>query len=322
METYLITGATGYVGSMITKYLLKKMIDERIKIHIFALVRDVEKAKSMYANSVDFIQADLTDMASITAINESFDYIIHCAATTKSSQMITNPVETATGIVSGTQYILELAKRCNVKSMVYLSSMEVYGNVDCSDGHIVVEDELGTLDLFSVRSSYPIGKRMAEYYCYAYYKEHGIPVKIARLAQSFGDGILPGETRVFAQFADAAYNQKDIVLHTSGSSVGNYCDIQEVVEAIMLLLSKGKNGEAYNVVNEDNTITIKEMAELVAELVAKGNISVTYDISSENSYGYAADTGIRLSGAKLKSLGWKPSKGLEEMFYDVIKCWT
>jgi nucleoside-diphosphate-sugar epimerase len=319
MKTYLITGVTGYIGSMITRYLLSKDLDDQDSIRIIAIVRDMDRARSLFSDHIFYVQADITDFTTISSIYGDFDYIIHCASTTKSAQMISNPVETVSGIVSGTQNILELAKRCNVKSMIYLSSMEIYGNIDCSAGHKVTEDELGELDIFNTRSCYPLAKRMAEHYCYVYYKEYAVPVKIARLSQTFGAGILAGETRVFAQFADAALNKKDIVLHTAGDSVGNYCDIQEVIDAIMLLIREGKNGEAYNVVNEDNTMTIREMAKLVAGRVAKGDICVTYDIPKENSYGYAADTGIRLSGSKLQAIGWKAKKGLEEMFDDLIK---
>jgi nucleoside-diphosphate-sugar epimerase len=320
MKTYLITGATGYIGSVITKFLLFKKLVDQSEIRIYALVRNINRAKLIFPDGIDLIQADITNSETMYAIKKDFDYIIHCASITKSAQMISNPVETANGIVYGTYNILELAKRCKIKSMVYLSSMEVYGNIDCSDGHKVSEEELGTIDIFQTRSCYPLGKRMAEHYCYAYYKEYGVPVKIARLAQTFGIGLLPGESRVFAQFARSVYKQRNIVLHTEGKSVGNYCDIQEAVEAIMILLDRGVNGEAYNVVNENNTMTIKQLAELVADRVSEGKICVVYDIMKEKKCGYAVNTGVRLSAAKLNDLGWKPVKGLDEMFKDVIDC--
>lgn len=320
MNRYLITGATGYIGSMLTKYLLSKISNRKTEVLVSALVRDKASASLMLSDRVNLIVADITDSANMYEIQGEFDYIIHCASTTKSDQMISNPVETASGIVIGTHNVLELAKRCNVKSMVYLSTMEIYGNINCSDGHTVSEGELGELDILQTRSCYPLGKRMAEYYCYAYFQEYGIPVKIARLAQTFGKGILSGETRVFAQFATAAYKKNNIVLHTAGNSVGNYCDIIEAIEAIMLLLRKGVNGEAYNIVNEENTMTIRQMAQLVADHVAEGQIQVVTDIPKEKRYGYAQDTGLRLSADKIRSLGWKPVKGLEEMFNDVVDC--
>ena len=78
-----------------------------------------------------------------------------------------------------------------VESMVYLSSMEVYGDIDCNDGRYVSEKELGNIDIDSSRSCYPLGKRMAEHYCHIFHKEYHVPVKIARLSQAFGLASVP-----------------------------------------------------------------------------------------------------------------------------------
>lgn len=313
---YLITGATGYIGSMLVKHLLLQLKEEN---QISVVVRDTDKAKKMLPEKVKIFSVDLNDTQAVQQLEGNYDYIIHCASITKSSEMLAHPVEVIESIVNTTQNVLELARRCDVKSMVYLSSMEVYGNIDCSDGRRVEETQLGDLDIFKARSCYPMAKRMAENICFCYCKEYGVPVKIARLAQTFGAGLLPTENRVFAQFARAAYNNENIVLHTAGNSMGNYCDIQDTVNGILCILQKGVSGEAYNIVNEANTMTIRQMAELVVEKIAHGKIQVTFDIPEENQYGYAAETGLRLSGEKLRKLGWKPVKRLEEMYMDVMK---
>ena len=99
--------------------------------------------------------------------------------------------------------------------------------------------------------------------------------------------------------------------------MGNYCDIDDAVMGIMTILEKGSDGEAYNVVNEENTMTIRQMAELVADRVAEGEIKVICEISDHISYGYAPDTGLRMSGKKLAELGWKPRKTLYDMYHDI-----
>lgn len=235
--------------------------------------------------------------------------------------MIAHPVEVTESLVNVTQNVLKFAKRCKADSMVYLSSMEVYGCIDCPEECRTTEEEAGDghVELLRARSSYPLGKRMAENICYSYYKEYGVPVKIARLAQTFGRGILPSDQRVFAQLARAAASGTDIVLHTEGRSVGNYCAIDDAVTGILTILEHGADGEAYNVVNEENTMTIRQMANLVAEQIAGGRIQIVYDIPATDCYGYAADTGLRLSGEKLKSLGWRPKKNLVEMYREMLE---
>lgn len=319
MSIYLITGATGYIGSMLVKQI--KEMDDNVEIK--ALVRDIARAKKMLPSDIQMIEADLTDRDTIISLNRNCDYIIHCASVTASTEMITHPAETIESIVNTTQNILEYARHGQIKSMVYLSSMEVYGCIDCPDGNRVTESEVsrGVVELLSARSCYPLGKRMAENICYSYFKEYGVPVKIARLAQTFGEGVLPSEQRIFAQFARSVRDGSDLVLHTEGCSMGNYCGIHDTVSGILTILEKGISGEAYNVVNESNTMTIRQMAELVAKKNAGGKIKVTFDIAKDNRYGYASTTSLRLSGKKLMMLGWKPMESLEDMYRQLTDEW-
>lgn len=316
---YLITGATGYIGSMLVNYICNMEVQEKKRTQVTVLVRDRNKASKMLPQEVLVQEMDITDRSAMERLQtQRFDYIIHCAAPTKSAYMISNPVETAMTIVEGTRNVLELARHCGTKSVVYLSSMEVYGSIDCSQTQRIKEGEWGTVEVLNARSSYPMGKRMAENLCFAYFAEYGIPVKIARLAQTFGCGVLPEDNRVFVQFARAVQRNENIVLHTEGNSMGNYCAIDDAISAIMLLLTQGAAGEAYNVVNEANTMTIRQMAELVADKIANGRIQICYDIPKENQYGYAAATGLRLSAEKLQRLGWNPKKDLEQMYLDLL----
>lgn len=323
MRDYIITGATGYIGSMLVKHIKEKDKDAGIIV----LVRDKAKAENMLPHDVRIVELDLCNKRCAERLSEkgiSADYIIHCVSVTASAEMIIHPVEVIESIVNATQNILDFARRNPIKSMVYLSSMEVYGNVDCSKEHRTTENEVsqGAVELLTSRSCYPMGKRMAENICYSYFKEYGVPVKIARLAQTFGGCILSSDKRVYAQFAKAVKEGRDIVLHTQGHSVGNYCGIHDAVSGIMTILEKGVSGEAYNVVNEANTMTIRQMAEFVADKIADGKIKIVYDIPEENRYGYAGDTALRLSGEKLKSLGWEPEEDLENMYLQLINCST
>ena len=313
MDTYLITGATGYIGSLITEYLLQQ------GNQVTLIVRKAEGLKPTLKSEANIIECDISDTNTMERIIGKYDYIIHCAASTKSSYMISNPVEVADTIVNGTQNMLKLANRCNIKTVIFLSSMEVYGKINCSGGRRVSEEELGEIDITNVRSCYPMAKRMAENYCYLYHKEYGVPVKIARLAQTFGRGVSSEDNRVFAQFANAVRTYTDIVLHTKGNSVGNYCDVDDAISGILYLLEHGEFGEAYNIVNEANTMTIREMAELVSEKIANGKIGVKFDIPKENCFGYAQETGLRLSGEKMKALGWQANIGLEEMYRKMLE---
>ena len=311
-HTVLVTGATGLIGASLVKSLLT--IGD---IKVFAFVRNIEKAKSILPDNdnLDYVVGDITK--SITT-DKPIDYIFHCASVTTSKVMVEKPVETLITSIDGTKNILELAKEKNVKSMVYISSMEMYGSFDNLD-HDVSEEDLGYIDPLKVRSNYPESKRTCENMCVAYMTEYGVSVKIARLAQTFGAGILPGENRVFAQFARSAMNSEDIVLHTKGLSEGNYCYTRDCMTGLFTILLKGKNGEAYNVSNPASHTTIADMATMVADKIACGKIKVVFDIPESNSFGYAADTNMKLSSNKLQALGWKPQIVLEEAYRRMMK---
>lgn len=311
-KTVLVTGATGLIGVSLVRALLA--IGD---IKVIALVRNVEKAKSIYGDKIgQFLKLHVADVVDKIKIEEAVDYIFHCASVTASKVMIEKPVETLLTSVEGTKNILNLAweKRC--ASVVYVSSMEVYGAFD--ESREVGEETLGYIDPLKVRSNYPESKRLCENLCVAYCSEFGVPVKIARLAQTFGAGILPGENRVFAQFARSAIKGEDIVLHTKGLSEGNYCYTRDCVTGLLTILLKGTDAAAYNVSNPAAHTTIVEMAVLVAEKIAGGKIKVVFDIPQDNAFGYAADTKMKLNSDKLQALGWKPEVGLEEAYQRMI----
>lgn len=311
---YLVTGATGYIGSMLVAELLRQ------GCQVTVLVRDPEKLPAAWRESLPVIRADLTEPIKRWPLPESWKklHIFHCAAATQSAEMVRHPVEVADSIVLGTRHMLELARRFGAESMVYLSSMEVYGQISCEAGQRIGEETLGQVDLTQPRSCYPMAKRMAENYCCLYAQQYGVPVKIARLAQTFGRGVPATDNRVFAQFARAVESGTDIVLHTPGTSMGNYCDLDDALQALLFLDVHGEPGQAYNVVNEENTMMIREMAQMVAARLAQGRIRVVFDIPADNRYGYAAPTGLRLSGQKLRDLGWQATTPLVEMYRKLL----
>ncbi|MBE6933670.1 MAG: NAD(P)-dependent oxidoreductase [Ruminococcaceae bacterium] len=311
----LITGATGLVGSLLAKTLLCHNRLNCAGVQILLLVRSKEKAEAVFGELLkrEEISLIIGDVTQRLSISRPVDYIVHCASVTASKMMVTHPVETIFTALDGTRNILEFARTCNAKSVVYVSSMEMYGAVENGDAP-VTEEMSGYLDPLAIRSNYPASKRMCENMCVAYSQEYGLNIKIARLAQTFGAGILPGENRVFAQFARSAMEGTDIVLHTKGLSHGNYCYTSDVITGLMYILISGENGHAYNVVNEETHTTIGQMAQMVAEKLASKPIRVVFDIPQGNTFGYAQDTKLWLSAQKLRSLGWEPKVGLEEAY--------
>lgn len=309
-SSFLITGATGLIGS----YLVHCLLAANDKISVTLPVRDMEKAKSIYGEEnprVNLFRCDLLEY--VRNLDDYHDYVIHCASPTSGKYITENPVETYSLTTETTKCLLEYSKRKSIKSMVYISSIEYYGQI--LDDRIITEDVLGYVDPTSPRSSYPLGKRAAEYLCTAYAIEYGVPVKIARLTQTFGSKVAINDNRVFAQFARSIITGNDIVLHTSGGSAKPYCYIVDCISAILCILLDGHNGEAYNVANENTYISIRELAKFLRD---NFNSDIGIRIELHPEMGYAAETRLHICTKKLASLGWIPKYDLKDMFERLI----
>ena len=128
-KTVLVTGATGLIGSLIVKSFLAYAEKSKKKIKLIAVVRDRKKAIDIFRDYLsDFIDIVELDIVS-KEINfeEKIDYIFHCASRTASRDFVEKPVETIETAIYGTNNILKFANKKQVKAMVYLSSLEVYG---------------------------------------------------------------------------------------------------------------------------------------------------------------------------------------------------
>lgn len=320
-STILITGATGLIGSALAHALIAANKHHHLSLQLIFCGRNKIKGEELFleCKNTTFICGDIRNPKLFATITDNIDFIFHCAAVTKSADMVSNPVDVMTTSVNGTHNLLKLARIRNCCSFVYVSSMEVYGQ---NLSGIVTEKDLGFLDFLNPRSSYPESKRFCEMLCVSYTKQYNMPIKIARLAQTFGAGTSINDTRVFAQFARSKINGENIILHTEGLSRGNYCYTADAIRGLITLLLKGNDGEIYNISNPATSMTIREMAELVATKIGDSKGSVIINIPHDaEKLGYAPITKYKLSADKISALGWLPKYGLTEMYQRLIDDW-
>ncbi|MCM1543968.1 MAG: NAD-dependent epimerase/dehydratase family protein [Ruminococcus sp.] len=316
----LITGATGLIGSFYVKCISHLNKTDDANITLYLVVRNRKKADALFADlddsNINYIESDVCDLKEVDV---DVDYIIHGASITNSKMMVTNPVETIDIAIRGTENLLDIArKQKNLKAFLYMSSLEVYGVTDPSL-KMITETDYGYIDQLSVRSSYSLGKRMVECICASYASEYNVPVKIVRLTQTFGAGVDYNDGRVFADFARCVIEKRNIILHTKGETVRNYCYLTDAVTALTTALVRGEIGEAYNIANEKTDISIYNMAKMLCKLYPENGIDVVIeDNGNAAKMGYNPTIKVVLSTQKLQALGWQADVGIEDMFKKLI----
>ena len=318
-STILITGATGLVGSALVRGIsfADRRRDLNVRILAFGRNETFAEALTKYYGA-EFFRQDIREPMKVEG---RADYIFHCAAVTKSSEMVSNPALVIETSLNGTMNVLNLAREKSARSLVYMSSMEVYGAKDHTP-ELVTEDQLSYIDLKSARSCYPESKRMCECMCTCWLSQYGVPSKTARMSQIFGAGSPKDDPRVFAEFGRSVMACENIVLRTEGDTRGNYCYTADAVRALLMIALKGENGEAYNVVNPGESMAIRQMAGIVADRIGEGRVLVILNKpEDEKKQGYAPSVNTKLSAEKLENLGWRPKYGLEYMYRRMIYDW-
>lgn len=319
-KNVLITGATGLIGTTLVHGLMQHNKENNANIHVLALVRNKEKAYHAFSSYIEQedMQLVVGDILKLPRIEEKIDFIIHGASITSSRDFVEKPVETITTAIDGTRNILELAREKGVEGMVYMSSMEVYGTP--YDETPLTEERMGYLNPLAVRSSYSESKQMVENLCVAYVSEYGLPIKIVRLTQTFGPGVAGNDGRVFAEFARCAVSGKDIRLQTEGLTKRMYLYTTDAAVALLTVLTKGENGQAYNAANKNSYCSIREMAEMVAEEFGNGKSQVVIAVPDTPNTSYNPVMQVYMDTTRLKALGWNAEVELKEMYARMIAC--
>ena len=315
----LVTGGTGLIGSLLIKALCVVNRCYDLNLSIITIVRNEEKAKRMLAIDGNIPKEVVVCLGNVESFHDedlTVDYVVHTAYPTASKYFNAHPVETIKTGIGGTINMLDLAKDKKAEKFVFLSSMEVYGEV--LNDELIHENYLGQLNLYSTRTCYPESKRACENICCCYAKEYNMNISVLRLAQTFGPGVAKEDGRVFAMMARCAMNAEDIVLNTPGQSKHPYLYSADAVMAILTVLLKGESNCCYNASNPDTYCSIYEMGQMVAKKIGKNNIKVLIK-ESETTGMYPPTSYLNLDSSKLMALGWKPTTDLETMFIRMIK---
>lgn len=317
-KTFLITGATGMIASVIIDILMKRNKEYSQNIHIHAVSRSEQKAKERFASYWDnplftYLSHDIT-----TPLPElgNIDYILHAASNTHPRAYALDPIGTITANVQGTYQLLEYAVNHQCERFFFFSSVEIYGenkkDVDKFD-----ESYLGYIDCNTVRAGYPESKRLGETLCNAYASQKGQNFIIGRFSRVYGPTMADDDSKAIAQFIKKAAAGEDIVLKSEGNQLYSYTYVVDAAAAALYLLIFGESGSAVNIVDSSSDILLKDLAALIAK---EAGTKVVFELpDAVERAGYSAATKAVLDGAKIEQLGWKAFTTIEEGIRKTIK---
>jgi len=208
-----------------------------------------------------FIQHDLVIPLSL---DEDVAYFVHGASIASPTQYRKFPLQTIDVNVVGTRHLLELARRRQARSFVYLSSSEVYGD-PVPEAIPTPESYRGNVSSTGPRACYDESKRLAETLCFTYYREFGLPVIVVRPFNVYGPRMRLDDGRVIPDFVRDALEGSEIRVFSDGRVTRSFCYVSDAITAILLLMVSDVHGEVFNIGNNEE-ITIEDLAYKVARL--------------------------------------------------------
>ncbi|MCM1220050.1 MAG: NAD-dependent epimerase/dehydratase family protein [Lachnospiraceae bacterium] len=299
----LITGATGLIGSCLIEVLMARKDKD---YSVYASGRNEARARTRFEEYADdpafhFFQYDVIKPLEGDV---RFDYIIHAASNASPNFFASKPVEVIKSNITGVSNLFDYGILHGLKRLLFVSTGEVYGE---GDGRVFTEEYSGYVNPVLSRSCYPSSKRAAETLCVSYGVEYGVETVIARPCHVYGPSFSESDNRVYAQFIRNVLNDEDIVMKSTGSQFRSWCYVVDCVSALLFILLKGANGEAYNIADQNSNISIKQLAELMAEIGGK-NVVMDIPSSAEQAVFNPVSKSV-FSTSKLESLGWSVLDG-------------
>lgn len=321
-KNVLITGANGHIATYIAYSFLYAATNAMTsEMHLYVLSRNEATLNKLYGlfNDNPCFHVIVGDVADFHKIETQFDYIFHFAGNASPYFIKNDPVGILKANINGTFNIAELSLKAENGKVIYASTREVYGANTTDD--VLHETAFGVVDPLEARSCYPESKRAAESILAAYHNQHGLSYAIARIAHCYGPGMkLANDGRVMSDFINFAVNHQDIVLNSDGKALRSFCYITDAVVALIKMAADKATASVYNLANETDEMSIKDLAEYITSLA--GDIKVQMNHVPTDSSMYCAYKRKPLDCSKLAELDWKPEvdikTGVERTFKSFV----
>ncbi len=295
-KTVLVTGGAGFIGSHLCRKLLKNGCDVVCVDNFYTgQKRNIEDLLDNH--HFEMIRHDIVNPLMIE-VDEIYN--LACPASPVHYQY--NPIKTIKIGTVGIVNMLGLAKRVGAK-ILQASTSEVYGDPAV---HPQVEEYWGHVNPIGIRSCYDESKRVAESMMMAYYRQHGMDIRIARIFNTFGPNMAVNDGRVVSNFIVQALRGEDITIYGEGDQTRSFCYVDDMVDGLIRLMEMDKFAGPINMGNPSEN-TIIDLAKLVVKLTGSKSKLIRKPLPEDDPVQRCPD----ISKAK-KYLEWSPKVKLED----------
>jgi UDP-glucuronate decarboxylase len=293
----MVTGGAGFLGSHLCDRLLDSGHDVLCVDNLFTGTKD--NVAHLHSNpSFEFMRHDVT-FPLFVEVDEIYN--LACPASPIHYQH--DPVQTTKTSVHGAINMLGLAKRLGCK-ILQASTSEVYGDPSV---HPQSEEYWGHVNPIGPRSCYDEGKRCAETLFFDYHRQNGVPIKVARIFNTYGPRMHPADGRVVSNFIMQALKGEPITIYGDGSQTRSFCYVDDLIRGLMALMETGPETTGPINIGNPNEFTVLELAEKVIDLTGSESRIIQEPLPQDDPKQRQPD----ISKAK-EVLGWQPSIELEQ----------
>ncbi len=293
----LVTGGAGFVGSHLCERLLHDGHEVVCVDNFFTSAR--QNVEHLLDNKCfELLRHDVTFPLYIEV-----DEIYNLACPASPIHYQHDPVQTIKTCVHGAINVLGLAKRMRAR-VFQASTSEVYGDPDV---HPQVESYWGNVNPIGTRSCYDEGKRCAESLFFAYHRQHGLPIKVGRLFNTYGPRMHPNDGRVVSNFIMQALQGKDITIYGDGSQTRSFCYIDDLVELMVRFMDSPAEFVGPMNMGNPGEFTIRQLAEHVVDLTGSASQIICEPLPADDPKQRRPDISLAKS-----ELGWEPQTVLRD----------
>jgi UDP-glucuronate decarboxylase len=299
----LVTGGAGFLGSHLCERLLADGAEVICVDNLFTSTRD-NIAPLLGNPRFEFIRHDVT-----FPLYLEVDAIYNLACPASPVHYQHDPVQTTKTSVHGAINLLGLAKRTRAK-MLQASTSEVYGDPSV---HPQTEDYWGNVNPIGPRSCYDEGKRCAETLCFDYLRQHRLPIKVARIFNTYGPRMHPNDGRVVSNFIIQALTGGDITVYGDGRQTRSFCYCSDLVDGLIRLMASDEAVTGPLNLGNPSEITIRDLAETILALTGSRARIVARPLPLDDPRQRCPD----ISQAQTL-LGWQPKVPLADGLKETV----